>query len=315
MKKHLTNNPCVYVISGVRNDWKLTKRMLNCFAKQDYKNLKIIIIDDASTDNTTSQIKEKYPYVHIIKGGGNLWWTGAMYAGVEHVLANCEDDDMILTMNNDCEFKSDYVRKLVIFSKKTERSIVGSIAIDSIDKDKIIDAGVRIDWSRGKVYRIGPRSIKEFDGKKDFEEDIDTLPTKGTLYPVEVFKKVGNFNKNRLPHYVSDYEMACRAKRSGFKLIICYKTAVYNVSSRTGLLGILDKPITPRELNRLLFSKKSQINIIDHFNFIDLCCPGRFKFFNYLLLLGKLLYLSSHIYPFWYIRKPIVELRKKILDI
>lgn len=315
MKKFQDKKPCVYVISGVRNDWQLTKRMLDCFCKQSYKNMKVLIIDDGSTDCTVDEIRKNYPKTTVLEGDGNLWWTGAMFVGVNKVLEKCNSVDMVLTMNNDCTFNNKYVSELVKLSQNLNRAIVGSLAVDSTSKSVIIDAGVKIDWSKGRIYRIGPRDVSELKSFKSYENEIDTLPTKGTLYPVEVFKRIGNFNVDRLPHYVSDYEFACRAKNSGYKLVISYDAVVYNIVQRTGILGVLSKSITLAELNNLLFSRKSQINIVDHYNFISLCCPKKYKFINYFLLFGKLLYIVSFLKIFYPFRWPLVKLRKLVLAI
>jgi GT2 family glycosyltransferase len=38
----------------------------------------VIVVDDGSSDRTAEEVAENYPKVTILKGDGNLWWTGAI---------------------------------------------------------------------------------------------------------------------------------------------------------------------------------------------------------------------------------------------
>lgn len=285
----MTVHPQVFIICGVFNGLSYTKKLLSCIDRQTYSNIETIIVDDGSTDGTNKYIKKNHPRVTLLSGDGSLWWTGSISLGVGHALKVAQKGDFILTINNDCTFSSGYVDSLVRQSKENNRAIVGSLAIDKNDKLKIWDAGVRIDWSQGKVIALGPRRILHLPKVRKIQDKIDTLPTRGTVYPVEVFEKVDNFDKEHFPHYLSDYEFGIRAKKAGFSLLLSYESRVYSDTARSGLLTKQSKPISLKHIFSLAFSKKSQVNIIDHFNFIRLCCPKKYRAKNYLLLLKKII--------------------------
>lgn len=285
----MNNNPTVFIVCGVFNHLEDTKRFLKCIRKQSYLNIKTFIVDDGSTDGTTKYIRNNYPEINILKGNGNLWWTGAMYIGVEEVLKIAKNNDFILTINNDCIFDKDYIQTLLDSGIKLNKTIVGSLVVDSNDCQTIYDAGVKIDWKKGKFISLPPKKIKEINSSKLYQDDIDTLSTNGTLYPIEVFKKVGNFDKKHFPHYLSDYEFACRAKKNGFKLILNYQAIVYNDTVRTGLWKNEKEKVSLKETWDLLFSRRSKVNMIDNFKFIKYCCPKEYKFKNYIFLLRKII--------------------------
>src|SRR3989338_9722147 len=283
--------PKVFIVCGVYNNLSYSKRLMSCIAVQKYPNIKTIIIDDGSDDGTPEYLSDNYPDTVILKGNGNLWWTGSLYWGVNEVSKIAKMHDFILTLNNDCTFGRDYIQILVKTALRNDRTIVGSLVISELNKLEIIDAGVKIDWAKGKLIAQGPQLMTQLTKNKTNNDDINTLSTKGTLYPVEVFGKIGNFDKLHLPHYASDYEFACRAKKEGFNLLLSYESKVYNDVSRTGMGEKL--PLTPniKEIFKLLFSRRSRINIVDHFWFITLSCPKKYRLQNYLRLTGKLLYL------------------------
>lgn len=279
-------NPTVFILSSTFNQCKDTDKLLWSISKQSYTNIKTYIIDDGSTDRTYEFIKSKYKDTVVHKGNGNLWWTGAIYWGVEEIMKIAKTSDYILIVNNDCTFDRNFISFLLKSSLENKQSIMGSLAIDSIDRKTITDGGVAIDWSKGRLIVLGPKFIREISEKIDTVE-VDVLSTKGTLYPVEVFRKAGNFDKKHLPHYVSDYEFSIRAKRYGYKLLLSYKARIFNETERTGIGNEMPKEINLAKVLQLLFSRKSRMNIIDHFWFVSLCCPLKYKLQNYLLLFLK----------------------------
>lgn len=304
----------VFIITSTYNQLEDTKRLLSCIERQSYPDIKIYLVDDGSTDGTDQYLRMRYPEIIVLKGDGNLWWTGAIYWGVTEILKIAKKNDFILTINNDCTFGDDYIKTIVETSQRHQRAIVGSLVLDNKDKSRIIDAGVKIDWSRGRLVPLGPKRLKELPKKAEVQEEIDTLPTKGTLYPLEVFQKIGNFDKSHLPHYISDYEFACRAKRAGFLLIINYRARLYNDIARTGLGEILPQQFSLRELFDLFFARRSRINMIDHWWFITLCCPTKYKHRNYCLLVLKFFYFFSYVFPFVVFRRFYLFIKNHILE-
>lgn len=289
----------VFVVVPVHNRLNFTKKCLLSLAKQNYKNFEVIVVDDGSTDGTSAYIRRVYPHVKIIKGPGNWWWTKSMYKGVAYALESAEDFDHILTMNNDCYFDSDYITNIVSASRENENAIVGSLIVNAYDHTKVIDAGVIIDWKNPAIYGIADHISNEigFYKNKGIIKLIDTLPGKGTLIPAQTFRNIGNFNYLLLPHYISDYEFFCRAKRWGSKLIVSSKSIIYNFAKETGI-GHKDEGGTwPFNAFKILFSRKSKLNIIDQFIFTILCCPRQYIINNLIQIFLKFL---NHAFPFYY---------------
>jgi GT2 family glycosyltransferase len=263
----------VHILTAVHNDLNNLKKLLNSIYRQSIKKFTVTVVDDGSTDGTKHYLQENNPSIHIISGNGNLWWTGSINAGLEQILGTADESDYVLTINNDCTIKPDYLKK--ILSVAGSDKIIGSKVV-SAQTNKTWDLGERIDWAKGTI------TIRQKDS-----DPVDAITTKGTLYPVTMFKQIGLLSK-RLPHYLSDYEIAIRAKHRGYKLIICSACIVTNDTQNTGEGDIIPDKVSFKQGLKLLFSRKSKVNIFDQFWFITLSCPIEYKLSNYLWLLKKL---------------------------
>ncbi len=99
-------------------------------------------------------IEEEFPDVILLKGDGNLWWTGATNLGVEYALTQAGQDDYILTLNDDTIVISAYLQTLLDAALNHPNSLIGSISVSSEDESTVVDAGVRINWLTAKYINL-----------------------------------------------------------------------------------------------------------------------------------------------------------------
>lgn len=293
----------VFVLTAVHNGIKYTKDYLKCLKKQNYKHIVSVLIDDGSSDETADLIKRHYPETVVLKGNGNLWWTGSLKKGISYINKHAKKTDYVVTINNDCAFAETYIGDLLKIAQNNKNSIIGSLVLDRKTR-QIIDAGVRINWPKAVFEPIKKTN------KADGLVDVDTLSTKGTIFPISIFNEIGNFDAKKYPHYLSDYEFACRAKKHGYRLMLNNTTIVLNDNKRTGIEANRDQKITFLELYMYMKSKKSKINIFDQLNFFKTYCPSKYKPSCYFEITKKIIYLISLVPPLYYFRKIIICKKK-----
>jgi GT2 family glycosyltransferase len=258
--------PKVYVLIPAHNNKKEVLELLDCLNKQTYKDTEVILVDDGSSDNTEGEVRKSFPDTVILKGDGNLWWTGANVTGINEIMKEAKDGDFILLINNDLTVDTDYVATLVNTSIQYSRAITGSALID-YHNSSFIESGIKLTPN----LELLVNRDSELINSTEIDSDVDALPGRGTLVPVEVFKAIGNLNLRKLPHYGADYEFFIRAKRAGFRLIVSNRARVLAKLNISGINTPDKKILSMRECFPLLISKKSRTNIYYYLNYVWLC--------------------------------------------
>jgi len=259
--------PGVHAVIPVFNRLQFTRDCIRFLAAQTYPSIRIVVSDGGSTDGTVDAIREEHPEVTVLAPRRELWWTGAMAAGIDEVLrTSANAGDFLLMMNNDTEIPPDFVSVLVRASRLHDAA-VGALIVDSRDPSRILDAGEYIDW---ESYAFPVRD--RLDEGETYRGDVDVLPGRGSLVPLAMIRAAGNVDEEMLPHYLADYEFFTRLKRHGFRLGVCYETRLMAHIGETG--------IVPRAghgsfaaIWRELFSRRSMSNVVDHWRFVGRHAP------------------------------------------
>ncbi len=260
----------IFAVIPVFNRLHFTETCIDQLFNQTYRNIKVILSDGGSTDETIETISRKYPSVTILKSSEVLWWSGAMAAGINQAIEESKSDfDFILMMNNDTNIEANYVETLVKASQ-FHNSAVGGLIVDSKD-GKILDAGEYINWDNYSFPVENDPQIYE-----QFRDDVDVLPGRGSLVPLAWIKKIGNVDHNLFPHYLGDYDFFYRLKKAGFRLGVCYEAKIESYIEETGIGGGSSRMSMIQILTEF-FSRRSMVNVIDHWRFIKNHAPTRLK--------------------------------------
>ena len=216
----------VHVLIPVFNRLAMTCRLLSCLqAQQVDEALRLIVIDDGSTDGTGEYLISQQD-ITVLKGGGSLWWGGAIQAGLKHVLSEAEETDWVLLVNNDTHFENDFVQSLLDVARAKAPAAVGSVIYDAAAPDHLLSIGAVIDsWRLQVEDKLNQACVR--DPEKSLYA-VDALSGRCTLYPLEAFRAAGIINPTWLPHYLADYELSVRVRKAGFKLLVSKKAAIFS---------------------------------------------------------------------------------------
>jgi len=213
----------LYIVTPVYNRKEFTKNYLNALLRQTVKEFKVIIVDDGSSDGTSSMIKKDFPDVILLHGDGNLWWSEATNVGVRYALEH--GADRIMTLNDDTLPTENYIEKMLYWAEKKTKALLGAFAVNAEDGKPVYGGEIR-SWFPGKRSRIllNDLALNEQHGL----HKVNIFPGRGLLIPAEVFLKIGLYDSKNLPQTFADYDFTCRAIRAGYE-IYCNYDAVLEV--------------------------------------------------------------------------------------
>ncbi len=244
------------------------QRTLDCLtflscANKTGIDLKIIVVDDGSTDGTSSAIARDYPETIVLRGDGNLWWSGAANQGVKYALEG--DAEYILILNDDVEFSENLLSGMLKTAKNFTDKIVCGIVCDEKSKKKIIAAGR---FSNGFLHYNYAGYLAGADisvlPKNEYESEAES--GYALFVPRIVFEKVGLFDAKIFPHNMGDMDFVLRARKGGFKVIINPTVFIYTkVGSNYFHSFIVDRSLA--ENLKMFTNIKSTVCLRTRWNF------------------------------------------------
>jgi glycosyltransferase involved in cell wall biosynthesis len=202
------------VIIPVRNRRPITQAILTQLSQQietqaGKHTLEVIVVDDDSNDGTAAMIEQEFPQVHLLKGNGNLWWTGAIALGMTYAIDHLQVHE-IVWLNDDITLADDLITQLIWQSQRTwhRKIITGGIICDRNHPHWVVFGGIKASQPI--------TSLQAFDQTPVL--NVDALNGNLVLMSTQVIKDIGLPDTKRFLHYGGDYEYICRAKAAGYQV-------------------------------------------------------------------------------------------------
>lgn len=197
---------------------------LDSLMLQTFKDFKIIVVDNASTDDSLSYLEDCYPDIEVISLKENYGFSKAVNIGIRH-----SDTPYVILLNNDTIVDSNYVEEMVNAIRKSQKIFsVSSKMIQMYHREIIDSAGdlyTLIGWG---ICRGSGRSIRNYTQSST----IFSACAGAAIYRRSAFKKIGYFDENHFA-YLEDIDIGYRAKIYGYQNIYCPTALVYHVGSGT----------------------------------------------------------------------------------
>lgn len=234
------------------NSFEDTDECVESVLQIDEKDFKIIVVDNASQDNSLEKLQTKYhnqPKVEFVVSSENLGFSGGCNLGIRKALN--EEFTYILLLNNDTLVTTSFLTEMLHLADTDKNiGIVGGKILFADDKTSIWDAG-------GFISESSYRGIR----RREEDTGIDTIGEVGfvtcclALVKKEVFEKIGC-----LPEAYffgsEEWEFSLRAQRAGFKLIYTPRSIIYHKVGRSHD-HTSAKMLYNTYRNRILFVKRN----------------------------------------------------------
>ena len=219
-------NPLLSIIIPNWTGARFLPTCLDSLAQQTYAPLEIIVVDNASSDESCDLIKSNYPDVILIELPENLGFTGACNTGIEAAAG-----EYIALLNNDTEVDPGWAA--AIMDAFTRHPQVGSVASKMLlfdQRDRFHTAGDFFTLAG----RAGNRGVWQPDtGQYDEEAYVFSACGGSAVYRRIMLEEIGLLD-NDFFFSGEDVDLGWRAQLAGWPCLYTPAAIVYHHLSATG---------------------------------------------------------------------------------
>lgn len=243
--------PKVGVVLLNWHGWRDTINCLESLQSLDYPAFEIVVVDNASTDDSVQQIKRAFPHVQLLQNERNKGFGGGCNPGIRWVMER--GAEMVWLLNNDTKVEPNTLTALVHCLLEQPRRVAAGSVLYYMDEPHRVQA-----WGGGRInFWLG--TSKHFHHKPRPEE-LDYLTAASLLVKANSLKTAGLFDEQRFFMYWEDVDLCFRLRKQGGELAIAEDSRVFHKESAS--LG-KENPLLAYYFNqsaRSFFSKHSQYN-------------------------------------------------------
>ena len=223
----MSDLPLVYALTLNWNRADETLACLETLAAQTFPRLRLLVVDNGSTDDSAARIRAAFPQVEVLTNRRNLGFAAGANVGLRRALA--AGADLVFLVNNDPLIDAPAVERLVAHMRP-EVGIAAPLIYYADEPERIWSAGGRVrrlllekyDDRRGQVDRGGWTGPLE----RDFVTGC------GVMLSRHLLEKVGLFDE-RFFMYYEDSDLCLRARRAGFRILVVPQARMWHKVARS----------------------------------------------------------------------------------
>lgn len=208
--------PLVHCVVLNWNGWADTLPCLASLVQQDYPALRVVVVDNGSTDDSVARIRAAYPQVTVIEAGANLGFPSGCNVGIRHAMQ--QGTQFVWLLNNDTVAPPDTCSKLVAKARSQPGAgLIGSVLYFLHDPTAVQawGGGNLTIWLGYSSHFHAPAPL----GPNSY------LTFASVLIPREVIQKVGLLYEGYFMYW-EDSDYCLRVVKAGYSLTVAEDTAI-----------------------------------------------------------------------------------------
>ena len=207
-------------------NWNNSDYTIDCIKslkKTTYPNKKIIIVDNASSDNSVTKIHSHFPNIDVIVNSKNLGFTGGNNVGIKRALK--EKFDFIMLLNNDTIVEKVFIEPLLdAFNDNV--GAVQPLILNYPDKESIWNNGGLIDNFFGRFVTIDKN--KNVDSIVNFQNNkIQWISGCCFMIKSSLISKIGLLDEKFFV-YFEDVDWSIKISNLKLELIIVQESRIFH---------------------------------------------------------------------------------------
>ncbi len=215
----MNNNPLVSIVILNYNAGNLLLDCIESILHTNYSNYEIIVVDNASNDQSHIKSKQEFPQIKLIENDENLGYCGGNNIGIEEA-----GGEFIIILNPDTLVDPNWIRELMSSYEEFGEGLYQPKFLTTTDHSILMSTGNMI-----QLFGFGfARGKGELD-KGEFQKHEIIGYASGTCLfaSSETFKKLNMFD-SFLFAYHDDLDLGWRAAMIGIQSHYIPKSIVYH---------------------------------------------------------------------------------------
>lgn len=217
--------PLVYILLVNWNTTEHTLACLNSLQSVSYSNYRVLIVDNASSDNSVDTIAAAYPNAALLRLPRNLGFTGANNVGFQYALE--QGADFIYLLNTDTWVDPGFLAQAIITAAASPSiGIVGSKVFHADRPDRLQFAGGHVNLTTG--YNGRPFGYNQVDdGQCDHITDVDWVTGCAMLISRACLTKTDGFDEAFFAFH-EDVDLCLRARAVGLRVVMSPRSRIWH---------------------------------------------------------------------------------------
>jgi len=209
------------------NGLRFLDRCLESLQRQTLRSLRILVVDNGSTDGSVAHVRSKYPDIDLIETGMNLGYAGGNNRGASHAASR-----YLFFLNMDAMPEPDAIERLSDHLRSNDRVAVCQPKIRNLVHPERFDyaggSGGYIDFlgypfCRGRIGEV----LEEDVGQYDDTREIFWASGAALMVRRDAFLELGGFD-DRFFLYSDEIDLCWRVWLYGWKVEVVPRAVVYH---------------------------------------------------------------------------------------
>lgn len=234
VKSHI-DELCIVVLNWNRRDdlLRLVDSIVDTLSYIPREQLPLVVVDNASTDDSVDQLRRRYPEATLIENPTNLGGSGGFNTGLQYAIDH--DAKYVWLLDNDaCVLPGALEGLLSAILESTDVAVVGSKILHADDLSVVSEAGARIKASNAGTW---PMQWNTSNTESTKVLDVDYVAACSLLACVSCVREVGLLDQAYFLLW-DDMDWGVRFKRHGYRVVAA-------MSSEVAHPGFSERRITP----------------------------------------------------------------------
>ncbi|MFN8491951.1 MAG: glycosyltransferase family 2 protein [Caldilineaceae bacterium] len=192
-------------------------------AQQTGDTLEVIVVDNASTDNSAALIAQRYPQVRLLRNSQNQGFAGGCNRGLE-----AAQGDVLVLLNQDTQVQRGWLTALLQALRDPAHGVVGCKILYP-DGKTIQHAGGWIDWPLGLSHHYGQGEVDQ--GQWNQSRSVEFVTGAALAVRRDVLAQVGLLDEGFWPGYFEDNDFCLRVTAAGYTVYYAADAVVFHQES------------------------------------------------------------------------------------